>query len=281
MQDIFNFTRHVTAYEIRTGRPVSGQPGAGRNARYVCERSGKAATEYNPLAIPALFMQFSEAHPVDENAIVELANKFGFLFPNQIALVGTALGAEPAKWWRKELEQLHVAVDFWEARGQRLRASLTKDAGRDAYLYKGPLGQFLIRSSPSLSSAAMHVLQRVVDAKLRNSCEVRFLWSAERNRGLVYDQPQSLQACLWLQFAYAIAGKRPADFRRCPECGRRFEVVERMRRDSKFCGNACRVRAYRNRKKEARRLRDKGVPFLEIARRLGSDSKTVKGWVIR
>ncbi len=282
MQDVFNFSRRVTAYEIRTARPTSGQPGAGKKARYLCERGG-TAREYNPLADPAVFLRFSDAHPLEENAIVDLANQYGFLFAHQLSLVGQLPAGELVESWRKETEHLHAAVELWEASRHRLLAWITEGVGKreNDYIYKGPLGDYLISSPPSLINAAMHVLQRSVDYKLKSACEVRFLWNVERSNGLVYDHPKSLQACLWLQLAYAVAGKSPEDYRRCGECTRRFEIADTMRRDSKFCSNACRVRAYRHRKKEAQRLGDKGVPFREIARRLGSDAKTVKGWVIK
>ena len=52
-----------------------------------------------------------------------------------------------------------------------------------------------------------------------------------------------------------------------------------MRQDGKFCQGACRSRAYRARQSEARKLHAAGTTFAEIAKRLNSDAKTVKGWV--
>jgi hypothetical protein len=89
--------------------------------------------------------------------------------------------------------------------------------------------------------------------------------------------PSSLISCLWLQLARAIEGNR--SHRQCEQCRKWFETAGEKREDARFCGNPCRFRAYRGRIKEAQELRTGGVSLREIAQQLGSDVKTVKGWV--
>ena len=58
-------------------------------------------------------------------------------------------------------------------------------------------------------------------------------------------------------------------------------MTEDKRADSTFCGNACRQRAYRARQKRARELRGGGASLRDIARELGSNITTIKGWVTK
>jgi len=46
-----------------------------------------------------------------------------------------------------------------------------------------------------------------------------------------------------------------------------------------FCSDSCRTRSYQLRRQEAKRLNARKVPIREIARRLGSDVPTIKGWI--
>jgi len=277
--DIFNWTRKVSraGYEIRTVTPVDTKKGSGKPGRYLCELPG-AEREYRPLDDGSLFYTFAEAHPADEEGILRLANQYGWLFDHQFALAGEGPWAgEPVKSWNVEIEFLHSAVELWEAKHLR---KWIKFKGAEA-IYHGPLGFYRISAAETLTRAATHVLQRYVDEYLKRTCEVRFLWDLGHNSPAVHELPSSLLASLWLELAFAIQSKRPEDFRRCGDCRRRFDTAEEKRQDSKFCSNACRSRNYRKRLKEAQRLRDKGLSLREIARRLNSDTRTVKGWVIK
>jgi hypothetical protein len=89
--------------------------------------------------------------------------------------------------------------------------------------------------------------------------------------------PQSLVSALWIQLAKAIEGDRK--YRECDVCGTWFEVSGDRRADARFCSNACRFKAYRQRQDEARRLSAEGRSPKQIAKQLGSDVKTVNGWI--
>jgi hypothetical protein len=89
--------------------------------------------------------------------------------------------------------------------------------------------------------------------------------------------PKNLMAAIWLQFAQAIGGNKKFD--RCAECQRPFEIGAETRAGSKYCRSACRSKAYRNRIGRAKELHKQGRSSKQIPSLLGSDSKTVKGWL--
>jgi uncharacterized protein YjcR len=49
--------------------------------------------------------------------------------------------------------------------------------------------------------------------------------------------------------------------------------------DAQYCRGACRTKAYKQRKKEARRLYAAGKPLKMIAKELGTSVEVVKGWL--
>ena len=104
---------------------------------------------------------------------------------------------------------------------------------------------------------------------------------AFRRRGRSYEiafEPDSPASVIWLQFALAVAEDKR--FRPCEVCGRSFELSPDVNRTSRvYCTNACRVKAYRQRKDKAQRLRAKGKTLREIAAQLGSTTETVKEWL--
>jgi len=127
---------------------------------------------------------------------------------------------------------------------------------------------------------AWYALQRIVNRKLAQHGAVpKMLWHIDRRKSELEMRfvPQSLIGALWLQFAHGITGNN--EYRQCEQCGRWFEVAAEVRQDGKFCQGSCRSRAYRARQAEARKLHAAGTTFAEIAKRLNSDTKTVRGWV--
>src|SRR5262249_8336946 len=90
--------------------------------------------------------------------------------------------------------------------------------------------------------------------------------------------PVSLLAAFWLQFGQAISENKR--LRRCAACNRWFEVAPPLNRTSRhYCGEACRSRAYRNRKEQAVRMAGLGKTPQEIAEVLASTVGTVEGWL--
>ena len=125
---------------------------------------------------------------------------------------------------------------------------------------------------------ALAYMQRVVNLHLENRVSSRLLWGPHSHDPLgLYNVPHSLVGVLWLQFAKAVAG---ATAIRVCDCGNRFPISPRIgRKDKVFCSETCRVRAYRNRVAEARRLYSEGVLIEGIAERLGTKSQQINKWV--
>ncbi|MFH1920114.1 MAG: helix-turn-helix domain-containing protein [Planctomycetota bacterium] len=87
-----------------------------------------------------------------------------------------------------------------------------------------------------------------------------------------------LLTALWCQFVLAVAENK--QFRRCATCNRPFEVSPEVnRKDRTICSDACRAKAYRRRKASALKLREAGKNLREIAKEIGSDPQTIKGWL--
>jgi hypothetical protein len=91
--------------------------------------------------------------------------------------------------------------------------------------------------------------------------------------------PETLLAAAWVQLAAAVAGDKA--FHRCPGCTRWVEVSDRGRSDQRYCGPACRAKAYRERQAEAARRADAGESPEVIAEALGTTPGTVRGWLAK
>lgn len=83
---------------------------------------------------------------------------------------------------------------------------------------------------------------------------------------------------IWEGFKQAIAHR--ARIYSCDRCGRFFQVADKAANTKQhYCGNTCKVAAYRERKRTAAMLRAEGATLLQIARMTGSDVETIKGWL--
>jgi hypothetical protein len=90
--------------------------------------------------------------------------------------------------------------------------------------------------------------------------------------------PKTLLGGLWLQFADAI--DKNVTYRRCQQCGTPFAVgAGTARRTKLFCSDACKSLHYRQRQATARSLHAEGRSLADIARRLNTDTETVRGWI--
>jgi hypothetical protein len=122
-------------------------------------------------------------------------------------------------------------------------------------------------------------VQKMINTRLWEHTAPRLLYDPKRDRLGVYLVPKNLLGALWLQFARAVDANK--DYRRCGGgCGRWMEIsLDAHRTHRRFCSDACRNKAYRDRQAEARRLAAAGVSLDDIARQLGTDLQTVQGWV--
>ncbi|HUQ91450.1 MAG TPA: hypothetical protein VM120_07200 [Bryobacteraceae bacterium] len=127
-----------------------------------------------------------------------------------------------------------------------------------------------------------YALQQIVNRNMRNwSVTPRLVFGpgGDDTELKIRVIPNNLIGAIWVQFALAIEQKR--NYRQCRQCGEWLEVARGTKEDqkSKFCSNACRFKAYRERQHQAQKMFSEGATVKEISAKLGSDLKTVKGWV--
>jgi len=282
-----------------------------RPGRYLTFGAPSRVRSVSPLSETGLFRRFADLAPTEE-AIQRFASSFGFLrsFADaESLLIQTPSGeTKPGKGelfetWFEEIQDMKAMVRLWDATKAGDMAVLSDfiewtevDSGDRGFVYyrRQPFSSFKAYEIASkerdpehyasfqtwdLVQPALFALQRLVNEKLRTHGGVpKLLWTNGKHPALKMRlAPNTLIAVLWLQFAYGIEGDRV--YRQCEMCGKWFEVATTLREDAKFCQNACRSKSYRGRQKEARELHAQGMTVAAIAKQLGSDVKTVKGWV--
>lgn len=279
---------------------------------YPIEISRLNSRTRNPLSIdPALFRVFADLPPV-ESEILGFANSYGLLGGEitehfdleQQGEQGTVLivkGETLAEWERESLTMKHV-VNLWELMRMKNPRALTQYVKRAEAKGDPVLGPFLEKqersqphqSPPDAPTSEIVILMRrendhmlaasfvrdEVDRHLSGHIDIRSgqldLWA--RLEPTFNFLPDSLLSGIWLQLALAIDANK--EYRQCKVCGNWFEFKSAGARPSRqYCSNACRLKAYRKRQDEARSLYMDGVGLKEIAARLGTDTKTAKGWV--
>ena len=129
-----------------------------------------------------------------------------------------------------------------------------------------------------LLRAARVLVQFVANEELNTHTSARVLMDEETGRQGLYVNPKNLLGAMWVQFAEAIDKRRLN--KRCAICKEWIAITPGTSRSSReFCSSRCRVNAYRERKRSARRLHRRGVALSAIAKQLDSDTETVRGWL--
>ena len=269
---------------------TDGQPlGAARKLR-----------RYTPLKLyTGLFRTFAET-PDNADGILAFANTYGSLGEKRMLialhhegqlLLGTG---EHISLWHKEIFFMRQALELWDAVNDNdldLLRERIEWVGEGVRYGHGSGGQWIAspefhperleRFRPGdLAAPALYVVQGIVNKRLQGRISPQLLWDKDRIKLGLYIVPNSLIGAIWLQFAQAIDGHK--EYRRCEECRIWFELSPEVARTSKlYCSNACRVRAYRKRQAEARRLHEEGKSIEEIARIIGTDISTAQGWILK
>lgn len=226
---------------------------------------------------PALFRTFAGLPPKPDE-IANFASKWGLLLETASDRDGSVLRnaqavpentdtftfGEPLEIWASAIAHMRIAVQLWEGiqnTDEDALISLLRE------LRRVPIGvdeeqearhRLWLRSTSSVDDslnarepveAACDQLSIIINDQLSSalslmlSRETDMAWELSLN-------PNGLLNALWLQFAYAIAGG--IQHRACIVCNAWFEVAPgRGRREKRFCSDACRMRAYRNRKSKA------------------------------
>ena len=217
-----------------------------------------------------LFLTFSDLG-ADPDRLLNFANRFGPL-GIEVEVPWAAVGEttiQPARGerladWQQEVTAMAHAVGVW-------RYLQSED---EAGLREGSPG-------PNPIPTAQSWLADTIDQQLqRLGVRPRMGTEPETGKPRLAVAARNLLGGLWLHFAWAVSGD--TKYRQCPVCQTYFVIERGQYRESRtFCSDACRMRAYRERKDTARRLAGEGLGLKDIAKRLGSDITTVKGWVAR
>ncbi len=242
-----------------------------------------------------LFLTFAELTP-SEDQIVKFANEHGRLFSGQTA--------ECFSEWEFEIRTMAFLVHVWSATKERngndfIEQHFKRDQKggvifpyQDTIMRYGPWGisrttdrrQTVpeVSYSTSLGGWSGKMIDGV-ERYLREALTIRIdslgaSISINKSDGGISLTPHSLLGALWFQFADAVAGLK--DYRRCEVCNTPFEVSPDVNRTSRFyCDNACRVKAYRERRTKAVKMRKRGKTLGEIKKETGSDIDTIKQWL--
>jgi hypothetical protein len=103
-------------------------------------------------------------------------------------------------------------------------------------------------SQDDLTTAALFVVEDFINDGLKGRVSAQMGWSHAHRRPMTQLIPDSLLGAMWLQFSMAVS--RNIDFGHCLECRSWFEISPGTGRpDKSYCSDACRMRAYRERKK--------------------------------
>jgi hypothetical protein len=244
-------------------------------------------TTYRPLEErTGLFREFA-ALELNEQRVAAFADRFGLLGAGSHVQLESPYGpvavyAEPFHFWKDEIEAFKLALEAWDAVAAASSRAL-EELGAKLATPSLPLAMrrtiHLDDEDPAM--AALSVVQRLADDRLRERIETRLRFSGSSPRLNVSLGPTNLIGALWLQFAAAVDGLK--SFNRCSRCGAPFEVSRDprtgKRHDARFCSSRCRVGHYRDRIEQARRMRSNGTTAEKIAHELNARVATVRGWL--
>jgi hypothetical protein len=238
--------------------------------------------DYAPLQdYTGLFLTFSATEPTEEG-MLRFANQFGPLGLGRMGVRGEVESEELFSVWAEQVRTIREAVQHWEQ--TRLGSSdndkrETLHATINDHLQKTGMAHLF---GSSLLGGGGRLVQQVNLALSRLALSppplLELVSGAEAGKVSLEVHPSSLLYALWFLFARAVV--KNSHFRQCASCSSWFEVSpERRRADAQYCKELCRVRAYKARRKEARRLADSGRSLRDIAQQLGTTVKIAKGWI--
>jgi hypothetical protein len=227
---------------------------------------------YEPLKITGLFRTFADI-PLTPAGMLAFANQYGNLGDH---LAELAYPIEPPEFESEQekkewLVYMHHFVrwfdpiNHWHGAIQKVRrcVKLWDNAQR------GRAGERTVEE----------VLSTVNQQLTGDRFQTFFAKDRRKPSGYTMQMvPSNLLAALWLQLGQAITENKR--LRSCSACGKWFELAPEHNRKSRYyCTEACRSRAYRDRKEKALRMKKRGKSAHEIADVLNSDVTTVEGWL--
>jgi predicted nucleic acid-binding Zn ribbon protein len=254
---------------------------------------------------PGLFWTFAELES-SEDEILAFADRHGWLglevdprlHAELPSFRGRRVAGELRKDWVRAITQMRFACELRNAVAGRDLAWLRRAIQQESWegplsfsdhgvMYQSEGGGFrvtphhpeaaLLQKGDFLRAARV-LMQHLANEQLELHTSARVLLDEQTGRQGLYVNPKNLLGALWIQFSESMDSSTSS--RRCAECGDWMLLAPgTSRSDREFCSDRCRVNAYRKRKKAAARLHRRGMTPSAIAKKLGSDTETVRGWL--
>lgn len=238
-----------------------------------------------PLEIdPAIHRNFAWLD-LSEESLLGFASQFGLLgggicvpieLPGKKASEQIISAGEPVEVWYNEVKALRKAIDLWDA----LRSDDVEAQQLFFELEKPELPPKLsaLVSVGRTSKPTLHVLKYCIHLHIESRVPMDVTVDDDDDSHIVEHRPLSLWAGLWGMLAMEMSDQR--QYRSCAQCGSWFEVLTDAKRTTRlYCSDACRMKSYRGRQDQAKRLRGEGVSVEDIALELEADVETVERWI--
>jgi hypothetical protein len=207
-------------------------------------------------------------------------------------LVTSPTVVETLDGWRGAISWLQYVVRLWDRVRENDHQALTEMIRWDRqFICQGApdfgppqdpdnvwvMERRAVRSRDFGTAAALYY-HRLVDTALRGILVPTLGWNWHTKQSHLGFSVQSLWGAILLQFATAIAEDK--HYQQCPGCGRWFELSPGVNRAGRVtCSDACRQRAFRQRRERALELYAEGKTPRDIAQAVESDVQTVKRWI--
>jgi hypothetical protein len=242
---------------------------------------------------PDLFLTLADLEPTPE-AILRFANHFGLL-RGDISAIDRGVPLDIVANWQGVIREINAALilyvalmQYAEKKPELLEASI--GWGADGELIAQPKFSIHPRALSKVSARftrgdivgpARFLLQQTINRCLHDSnIDVALIQKPMDDRLTLHIVPTNLQGCAWLQFAQLVSGGR--SYRRCRNCSKWMLVSRKQaggRPDRQTCSSACRMQIYLKRQAEAVGLAQQGNTVAEIASKLQTEPKTIRGWL--
>lgn len=253
-----------------TLRIAEGQWLVAHNMGFTIAYDPDCVREYNPLAVKALHRHFA-ATDCSEAGVLSFANTYGFLgddirvlekrWSSRHAQKEYCIGEELVTWYA-QIRSLSFLIAVWDvyrdpmAHPDALRDYLKIDRDNGNFYFNSPDASImhaiahsfrisLYRRFPDDYVANLQVKQAarlLLEYYISNSLTALTIPSISLAQGSqITLVPANLLGAIYIQFAQEAMG-RADQMTRCIACGKWFVSKHASR---KFCGDACKMKAYR------------------------------------
>lgn len=257
---------------------ASGYPDSLIAPEVRASKDGSNVRTTHPLEGRLLFSTLARTEAT-ESEILRFADRYGLLgtpareVSKPSRHIVKASGAartcygEPIDYWQEAIRDMRQAVDLWSgvrASGRKRKDMLSPlikwEGGDQVTLFADSAPHHIIanqRSAPAdvwrslrpgeLTRPAWLALQYLINRWIGLHVPVAVCRELDGPGFRLAIQPDTLIDALWIQFGIAVEGK--ARFQACSACDEWFQIGRGNFQKSKtYCSDACRARAYRQRK---------------------------------